>query len=207
MFLYGAYGRLESNVGATDGDELNRFYYVKAGLRERWTPLGHTVLYGEYKDSENNATLFGIQAFQDEGYQRDLLFMMFFSSIAISNRLMVSIDDAVATRCEEIGRNAIPGGGMTFARQACAYIASGPYRPLFDPAGSHPAGYSFSLKTCRDTGGAINDDAPKDMVHFNNAPARESRDADDPHPVVCFQILLDDLLILSHLTSFLPRKA
>ena len=23
-------------------------YYLKAGLRERWTPLGHTVLYGEY---------------------------------------------------------------------------------------------------------------------------------------------------------------
>jgi hypothetical protein len=78
-----------------------------------------------------------IQAFQDEGYQRDLLFMMFFSSIAISNRLMTSIDEAVATRCEEIGRNAIPGGGMSFARQACAYIASGPYRSLFDPAGSH----------------------------------------------------------------------
>ena len=23
-------------------------YYVKGGLRERWHPLGHTVLYGEY---------------------------------------------------------------------------------------------------------------------------------------------------------------
>ena len=137
-----------------------------------------------------------IQAFQDEGYQRDLLFMMFFSSIAISGRLMTSIDEAVATRCEEIERNATPGAGMSFARQACAYIATGPYRSLFDPAGSHPAAYSFSLKTCRDTGGAIADDAPKDMVHFANAPARESRDADDPHPVVCFQILLDDLLIL-----------
>ena len=64
VFLYGAYGRLESIDGATDGDELNRFCYVKAGLRERWTPLGHTVLYGEYKDSENNATLFSIQAVQ-----------------------------------------------------------------------------------------------------------------------------------------------
>ncbi len=137
-----------------------------------------------------------IQAFQDEGYQRDLLFMMFFSSIAISGRLMTSIDEAVATRCAEIERNAVPGAGMSFARQACGYIASGPYRSLFDPAGSHPVNYSFSLKTCRDTGGAVSDDAPKDMVHFNNAPARESRDADDPHPVVCFQILLDDLLIL-----------
>jgi hypothetical protein len=24
-------------------------WYFKAGLRERWTPLGHTVLYGEYE--------------------------------------------------------------------------------------------------------------------------------------------------------------
>ena len=24
-------------------------WYVKAGLRERWHPLGHTVLYGEYE--------------------------------------------------------------------------------------------------------------------------------------------------------------
>ena len=138
-----------------------------------------------------------IQAFQDEGYQRDLLFMMFFSSIAISNGLMTSIDDAVAARCGEMDQNAIPGAGMSFARQACAYIASAPYQQLFDSTRSHPAAYSFSLKTCRDTGGAISDDTPKDMVHFNNAPARESREnSRDPHPVVCFQILLDDLLIL-----------
>ncbi len=26
----------------------SRRWYFKAGLRERWTPLGHTVLYGEY---------------------------------------------------------------------------------------------------------------------------------------------------------------
>ena len=66
-----------------------------------------------------------IQAFQDEGYQRDLLFMMFFSSIAISNGLMTSIDEAVAARCGEMDKSAIPGAGMSFARQACAYIASG----------------------------------------------------------------------------------
>ncbi len=38
-----------------DRDELNRFWYVKAGLRERWKPLGHTVLYGEHKNAEINA--------------------------------------------------------------------------------------------------------------------------------------------------------
>ncbi len=68
VFLYGAYGRLESNVGATDGDELNRFWYAKAGLRERWSPLGHTVLYGEYKNSENNSTLFNVNAASAEGF-------------------------------------------------------------------------------------------------------------------------------------------
>jgi hypothetical protein len=142
-------------------------------------------------------SLKNIQAFQDEGYQRDLLFMMFFSSIGISNGLMSSIDDAVDARCGEIERSAVPGASMSFARQACSYAASGPYQSLFDPAKSHPANYSFSLKTCRDTGGAIADDAPKDMVHFVNAPARESRaGSSDPHPVVCFQILLNDLLIL-----------
>src|ERR1700761_3825163 len=94
-----------------------------------------------------------IQAFQDEGYQRDLLFMMFFSSIAISNHLMGSMDEAVSARCAEIEKNAIPGANMSFARQACSYMASDPYQSLFDPAKSHPAGYSFSLKTCSDTGG------------------------------------------------------
>ena len=28
-------------------------YYIKGGLRERWTPLGHTVLYGEYEKFSN----------------------------------------------------------------------------------------------------------------------------------------------------------
>jgi hypothetical protein len=138
-----------------------------------------------------------IQSFQDEGYQRDLLFMMFFSSIAISNRLMTSMDDAVSARCEEVEKNALPGSGMSFVRQACAYVASAPYQLLFDPAKSHPASYSFSLNTCQNTGGVIRDDAPNEMVHFINAPARESRQSsNDPHPMVCFQILLDDLLIL-----------
>ena len=28
---------------------IGETWYVKAGLRQRWTPLGHTVLYGEYE--------------------------------------------------------------------------------------------------------------------------------------------------------------
>lgn len=61
LFAYGAYGRenddsLYNDLGRdpdfnevqanmTDGET----WYVKAGLRRRWTPLGHTVLYGEYQ--------------------------------------------------------------------------------------------------------------------------------------------------------------
>jgi hypothetical protein len=50
LFFYGAYGH-ETNdhltaAGLTipDGDH----FYLKAGLRRKWHPLGHTVLYGEY---------------------------------------------------------------------------------------------------------------------------------------------------------------
>lgn len=62
LWLYGAYGHVDPNgltaptVGINlavaagglarhDGDT----YYIKGGLRERWHPLGHTVLYGEYE--------------------------------------------------------------------------------------------------------------------------------------------------------------
>jgi predicted porin len=43
------YGHLEQGAGSTffgapDADT----YYVKAGIRQRWNPLGHTILYGEY---------------------------------------------------------------------------------------------------------------------------------------------------------------
>jgi hypothetical protein len=50
LFGYVAYGQLD----ADGGPRLNDFWYVKAGMRQRWHSLGHTVLYGEYKNSENN---------------------------------------------------------------------------------------------------------------------------------------------------------
>jgi len=79
LWLYGAYGHIDPNgqtfptlgvdgsvaLGGLDrasGDT----YYIKGGLRERWTPLGHTVLYGEYeKFSDANSDFIvnaGIQA-------------------------------------------------------------------------------------------------------------------------------------------------
>lgn len=55
LFVYGAYGH-ESNDHLTpaglaipDGDH----WYLKAGLRRKFTPLGHTVLYGEYGQHED----------------------------------------------------------------------------------------------------------------------------------------------------------
>ncbi|WP_072373696.1 porin [Hyphomicrobium sp. NDB2Meth4] len=48
LFVYGAYGNSQYDLATGDSDT----YYVKAGLRERWTPLGHTVLYGEYENNE-----------------------------------------------------------------------------------------------------------------------------------------------------------
>ncbi len=50
LFVYGAYGRENVDgivlpVGIEDNPD---HWYVKAGIRQRWTPLGHTVLYGEY---------------------------------------------------------------------------------------------------------------------------------------------------------------
>lgn len=60
LFVYGAWGQEDNHdvdvdplgnggnaaENYSDGDH----WYVKAGLRERWTPLGHTVVYGEYAE-------------------------------------------------------------------------------------------------------------------------------------------------------------
>ena len=53
LFLYGAYGHLKVDdpnpFFATAGLPLDaENYYVKGGIRQNWTSLGHTVLYGEY---------------------------------------------------------------------------------------------------------------------------------------------------------------
>jgi hypothetical protein len=43
------YADFKDNSGASDDGEV---WYFKGGIRQRWTPLGHTVLYGEYLNSE-----------------------------------------------------------------------------------------------------------------------------------------------------------
>jgi hypothetical protein len=61
VFVYGAYGKEETDglLAAINGPVFqvddSDTWYIKAGLRERWTPLGHTVLYGEYKQTDDAA--------------------------------------------------------------------------------------------------------------------------------------------------------
>ncbi len=58
LFLYGAYSEEQHDVtnsirnGVLGGQPEGDNWYIKAGLRQKWTPLGHTVIYGEY--GENN---------------------------------------------------------------------------------------------------------------------------------------------------------
>jgi hypothetical protein len=60
LFAYGAYGHLDyfdtnnALVTRPNGLDSNDTYYLKGGIRQRWNPLGHTVLYGEYMHAENH---------------------------------------------------------------------------------------------------------------------------------------------------------
>jgi hypothetical protein len=51
VFLYGAWGDYDNSITPDEAET----WYVKAGLRDRWNSLGHTVLYGEYMDGDNSA--------------------------------------------------------------------------------------------------------------------------------------------------------
>ena len=84
LWLYGAYGHISPGgltagttfingngvAVATFAGGFNRAagdtYYIKGGLRERWHPLGHTVLYGEYAKYNDSVpdffTNIGLQA-------------------------------------------------------------------------------------------------------------------------------------------------
>lgn len=53
LFAYGAYGNNDLDFGGGGNYEADQ-YYAKVGIRQRWTPLGHTVLYGEYSHNKGN---------------------------------------------------------------------------------------------------------------------------------------------------------
>lgn len=65
VFAYGAYSDLDNDLLNIGGET----WYAKAGLRERWTPLGHTVLYGEYltgdTERDTDFDLWGLGAVQE----------------------------------------------------------------------------------------------------------------------------------------------
>ena len=61
LFLYGAYieENNDSNTGiaAWDTKPEGDTWYIKAGIRQRWLPLGHTVLYGEYGEDNDKMSV------------------------------------------------------------------------------------------------------------------------------------------------------
>lgn len=52
LFVYGAYGDYAIEDDGLVEDVEQDTYYLKAGLRKRLNPLGHTVFYGEYGNNE-----------------------------------------------------------------------------------------------------------------------------------------------------------
>ena len=49
------YGNLDIGANGSADPRESETWYFKAGLRQRWTPLGHTVLYGEYDQNQDGA--------------------------------------------------------------------------------------------------------------------------------------------------------
>jgi hypothetical protein len=58
LFVYGAYGHL-NYFDRGDDVASNNTWYIKGGIRQRWNPLGHTVLYGEYERAQNHLSSAG----------------------------------------------------------------------------------------------------------------------------------------------------
>jgi hypothetical protein len=59
LFAYGAYGHLNYFENAYGGLASDNTWYAKGGIRQRWNPLGHTVLYGEYERAQNHLSSAG----------------------------------------------------------------------------------------------------------------------------------------------------
>ena len=67
LFFYGAYGQEHATNADPIGDGLGGeaypsspdHWYLKAGIKQRWTPLGNTILFGEYaqRSGMTNPTL------------------------------------------------------------------------------------------------------------------------------------------------------
>ncbi len=53
LFVYGAYGTEYDNDNFAPGEPEGDNFYIKAGLRTRFSALGHTIFYGEYGENSD----------------------------------------------------------------------------------------------------------------------------------------------------------
>jgi hypothetical protein len=118
LWLYGAYGHIDPNGVTIAGNSRasGDTYYIKGGLRERWTPLGHTVLYAEYEKFSNANPDFMVDA--GLSASSDLWGLGIVQEIdAAAMSLWVSyrhIDGGIeGPGCNTVAGDAITGGGCS----------------------------------------------------------------------------------------------
>ncbi|MFA5958770.1 MAG: porin, partial [Hyphomicrobium sp.] len=68
LFAYGAYGHDDYSDGDIGSSQT---WYGKGGIRQRWNPLGHTVLYGEYEHIKGSGAFSQSAAIEDFGATHD----------------------------------------------------------------------------------------------------------------------------------------
>lgn len=129
-----------------------------------------------------------LKGYFDEGYGRDLLMLMFIARVRVKDALLANVDAAVAEKCARADTS-----------YQCQYIKSDPYAANF--AGGDWRDH-WSLQNCVRSGGAYADRNGRSMI-FVNDPAQEilppgsnAARSSAPHPQMCFEILLQDLLAL-----------
>lgn len=129
-----------------------------------------------------------LKGYFDEGYNRDLLMLMFIARIKVKDALLADLDAAIAEKC-----------GAADVSGQCAYIKNDPYAVNF--AGGNWMDH-WSLENCARAGGAYSSPGGQSM-YFVNDPAQEilppgsnASRASVAHPQMCFEILLRDLLAL-----------
>lgn len=127
-----------------------------------------------------------LKGYFDEGYGRDLLMLMFIARVRVKDALLAGLDAAIAEKCADAG-----------AGNQCQYIKSDPYAANF--AGGNWMDH-WSLENCARSGSAYSDAATRTVL-FVNDPAQEilppgsnANRAGVPHPQMCFEMLLQDLL-------------
>jgi hypothetical protein len=69
LFVSGAWGRIEDDnrrlVFGYAVNDTDEFWFIQAGIEQRWTPLGRTTIYGEYGDYSAGAGITTVGGVQD----------------------------------------------------------------------------------------------------------------------------------------------